>query len=57
MIQIKYYIYVDGDEVQWAPSFDTEDEAYEWAMHDAHEWDSPPDILPKYFIDGEEVME
>jgi hypothetical protein len=55
MITIKYYIYIDGDEVTWAPAFDSETEAYEWAMDESHDWDSLPDILPKYFIDGEEV--
>jgi len=54
-MEIKYYVYVNGDEVLWAPSFDTEEEAYDWALDGDHDWDGPVDILPKYFIDGEEV--
>ena len=31
--------------VQWAPHFDTEDEALDWANNDVHDWEGPIRIV------------
>jgi hypothetical protein len=40
--------------VRWAPVFDTEEEAREWAHREDHDWDAPLDVMSEEWEQDEE---